>query len=129
MRPADVRKRALDVLGAGILAVFLLGSASGPLRPCPTHPGHASDAHEGEHPAPSHDATSPTDHPTGGEHPGCSCLGQCSLEHAPGLAGSDELSAERAPAAPKTLPMPPLRPRAQHDPFDLPLARPPPADV
>lgn len=123
-------KRAIRTLGVSVLAVFLFGWASGPLRTCFSHPGHAS-GHASEL-APDHmvshaETNTPETAPTA-EHEGCSCLGQCSLEHAP-LPGTDRPALAHSPTPPKALIAASGRTYAKHDPFGLPLARPPPAVV
>lgn len=127
---ANAHKRSLRVLVAGILAVFFVGSASGPLRTCYSHLGHAPGSshasHAGQGMASSHHETShSSDSPEAG-HEGCNCLGRCSPEQAPYLPGTDSPSLAHAPAVPKTLVPVRIQPLPEHDPLNLPLARPPP---
>jgi len=140
MLKAKAYERALRALGTGVLAVFLVGSASGPLRTCLNHPGHAAGDHGVEYSAVSHvaehvadhsghETTEPVDHGPATDHEGCSCLGRCSLEHAPSLLGSLGPSLAHTPAAPKAIAASAVQDFVRQDPFDLPLARPPPAVV
>ena len=124
-------KRALSTLGTCVLAVFLFGLSSGPLRPCASHPGHTSAPH-GSHVAPdqasSHHATHSTEQ-THAPDEGCTCLDQCSLEHAPYLFGADLPSLAYDTAIPRALVASAGRAHAKHDQFGVPLARPPPEVV
>jgi hypothetical protein len=123
-------ERATSALGMSVLAVFVLGITSGPLRSCVSHPGHAPaqhahesvpDAHAG-----SHHATQAGDEERTPEHPGCSCLGLCSLEQAPYLPVARTPNLAYVPTAPKTISWVSDRTHAKRDQFDVPLARPPP---
>ena len=130
MRLTIAHERALRALGAGILAVFAFGTASGPLRDCVSHPGHAAGQHSAEHVASSSPGpTASAGHLPASEHDGCSCLGLCSLEQAPGLTDAWGPRVAYTPNAPKALVAASARPHAACDAFDLPLARPPPAVV
>lgn len=133
MRAAGHRS-AMRVLGGVVLSVFLFGFTSGPLRTCLSHPGHAP-AQQSTDVAHDHMAThhghgsSHEESAPHREHEGCSCLGQCSLEH------PHYLPAARMPA-PADAPMVPRALRAhtgllvtQRVWRALPLARPPPAVV
>ena len=157
MKRAIADKPVLRALAMALLAAFAFGSASGPLRTCLTHPGHTSGSHAGtsdvshghsgghsdHHSAGrsgghsgGHSLVSPAapasaagpDAPTSG-HDGCSCLGRCSLEHAPSLAAAAQSAAAHVPGAPKALAASAARSDTGRAPFDLPLARPPPAVV
>ncbi|MGD8280323.1 MAG: hypothetical protein PVJ80_07150 [Gemmatimonadota bacterium] len=127
---ANTHKRTLRLLVASILAIFVVGSASGPLRTCYSHLGHAPGSaqalHAGAETASSHHVSGhAADDPAAG-HEGCSCLGRCSPEQAPYLPGADTPSLAHAPAVPKTLVAAWIQPLPEHDPLNLPLARPPP---
>ena len=135
---ANAYKRVLRALGAGVLAVFAFGSTSGPLRTCLNHPSHASGEHGAEHSATSHavdhatayaghEPPPPVDHGPASDHEGCSCLGLCSLENAPGLPGERGPSLVAAPNAPKAIAADVVNDFRRHDAFNVPLARPPPA--
>jgi hypothetical protein len=145
-RGAMIRARhnqlAVRALALGLLAAFAFGSASGPLRTCLAHPGHGSGSHgASEHltqdashagHAAYHADTDGTraehDMPSNG-HEGCSCLGRCSIEQAPGLSGIGVAAVAYSSAVPKALPAPAVRAHKGREPFSLPLARPPPAVV
>ena len=124
-------KRAMSTLGTSVLAVFLFGLTSAPLRPCFSHPGHDSGhANElAQEPIASHHGATTTEHAPASEHEGCSCLSQCSLEHAPHLPGADLPALAYSPIAPKALIAASGRTHTPHDQFGVPLARPPPAVV
>ena len=149
MKRASADKPVLRPLAMALLAAFAFGSASGPLRTCLTHPGHASGSHvgmtdaSGGHTAghaveqtdrhahgslPAVAFAWDSDAPTSG-HAGCSCLGRCSLEQAPSLAAADQPATAHVPGAPKALAASAARSDTGRAPFDLPLARPPPAVV
>lgn len=149
MNRANACERVTRVLGTAIVAVFLFGSVSGPLRTCLSHPTHASGSHGGMHSAPQHAAaqgatqapshgathgdthgeTAPAEHVPATDHAGCSCLGRCSLENAPGLPGSFGPTTAQASDAPRATVAASVRVYTGRDPFQLPLARPPPAVV
>ena len=129
--PLDIANRsALRLLGTGVLAIFIVGAASGPLRTCLSHPGHTSGelAMAPESPS-SHGPGASASHGPTSEHDGCSCLERCSLEQAPGLLESPGPGVAHDPSVPKTLAAPSVRSYAAADAFDIPLARPPPAVV
>ena len=127
----DIATRsALRLLGVGVLAIFIMGAASGPIRTCLSHPGHASGelAMAPEFPS-AHGPEASASHGPTSEHEGCSCLERCSLEQAPGLLESPGPGVADDPSVPKTLAAPWVRPYAPAAAFDIPLARPPPAVV
>lgn len=127
MTGVTAHKRSLRLLVAGILSVFLVGSASGPVRTCFTHLGHApGSSHSTGEMAASHHASEQADETPEAQHEGCSCLGRCSLEQAPYLSSTDHPSLAYAPAVPKALSAATPKPLVEHDPLNLPLARPPP---
>ena len=139
MLRANTQDRVLRALCAGVLATFVFGSTSGPLRTCLNHPSHATGEHGGEHSATSHAAehgahgglagTRPSDHAPASDHEGCSCLGRCSPEPDPGLPATAGPAPVHGPWAPKAILAAATRPFEGQAPFDLPLARPPPAVV
>ncbi|MDH3207843.1 MAG: hypothetical protein OEO79_14660 [Gemmatimonadota bacterium] len=124
--------RAMRALGVSVLAVFLFGLTSGPLRTCVSHPGHASDQHESqvatEHGA-SHHPMPATDRAPDAEHEGCSCLGHCSVETAPYAPRAGVPVLAQTPDAPRDLSPVVDQVLTKRDQFRLPLARPPPAVV
>ena len=143
MRRAHAIEPALRALASGMLAVFLFGSASGPLRTCLSHPGHAEGAHADRgqasahassanadaHMAASHRATVPVEQsPTSG-HDGCSCLGRCSLEQVPSLLGARATTVAFSPEARRVLVVRSASVHPGTAPYALPLARPPPTVV
>jgi hypothetical protein len=128
-RKPAYERTMMRALGTSVLAVFVLGFTSGPLRSCVSHPGHAPaqhahesvpDAHAG-----SHHATQTDDGPTP-PHSGCSCLGVCSVEQAPYLPVAYTPTPAYVPTAPKTISWVSGRTHAKRDQLDVPLARPPP---
>jgi len=128
--------RAMRALGTFMLAAFVAGLVSGPLRTCVTHPGHGlpestgdvAVGHLAEHMA-AHQQTPPDDGVPHREHEGCSCLGQCSLEHPQYLPTTAVPVLAQAPMVPRALVAEHGRPLPQHDRLSLPLARPPPSVV
>ncbi len=145
-RGAMIRARHNELpvraLALGLLAAFAFGSASGPLRTCLAHPGHGSGSHgavedlaqeathdgHGTHHGPADGTLLDHEGPATG-HDGCSCLGRCSIQQAPGLVGAGVAAVAYSSAVPKALPAPAVRAHEGHELFDLPLARPPPAVV
>lgn len=125
-----LHKRAVRTLGVSVLAIFLFGLTSGPLRTCVSHPGHSSSQHGGDA-APEHDAShhaSPaTDGAPDAEHQGCTCLGVCSVQTAPYAPGADLPALAQSPDATRDLSPAIDQVLLKHDRFRLPLARPPPA--
>jgi len=125
-------KRAMRTLGVSVMAVFLFGLTSGPLRTCVSHPGHSLDQHESQvasvHGA-SHHAMPTTDRAPDAEHEGCSCLGHCSVETSPYAAGVEAPVLAQTPDAPRDLVPVSGRVLTKNDQLRLPLARPPPAIV
>jgi hypothetical protein len=124
MPRGTAHKQVMRALGCMVLAVFLVGFWSGPVRSCFSHPDHASAAeHEGSlrsvagHRAPA------------AEHEGCTCLARCNVEQAPYLSGADFLAQAFTPHAPRALVAAQGRTHSKHDQRSLPLARPPPAVV
>ena len=129
MPRADNRALALRLFCGGLLAAFVFGSWTGPLRDCLAHPGHESGVHGAEHAASGHVAETDThEGPLSGSY-ACTCLGHCSVENAPSLAAPLPLALTFAPEAPKLLAATSARAYPARAPFDLPLARPPPAVV
>ena len=122
-------KRATRSLGVSILAVFLFGLTSAPLRTCVSHPGHSSGQHGGqvatEHGA-SHHVMPATDRAPDVDHRGCSCLGQCSVQTEPYAPGAEVPVLAESRDAPRDLAPVSATELAKHDKFRLPLARPPP---
>jgi len=124
--------RATRTLGALVLGAFLFGFTSGPLRTCQSHPGHAPAqksadvAHD--HMA-AHQASQPHESVPHREHEGCSCLGQCSLEHPHPLAPARAPALVLAPMVPRAVLADHDLPQVKQSWRSLPLARPPPAVV
>jgi hypothetical protein len=131
MRRGSATTRAIRTLGTLVLAVFLLGLTSGPLRKCVSHPAHATGAHAGElapehvtaHHGPAHEERAPDP-----GHGGCTCLGQCSLEQAPHV-GVGVPALAHGPEAPRALAAASGALPSPIDRIGIPLARPPPAVV
>jgi hypothetical protein len=126
------QSRATRVLGALVLSIFLFGVTSGPLRTCISHPGHGlampmADV-ASSHMA-AHQQTPPDQQRPHREHEGCSCLGQCSLEHPQFLSATPVPVLAQTPIMPRALPPDTGRTHKPHDRLSLPLARPPPAVV
>jgi hypothetical protein len=124
-------KRAMSAWGVCVLGVFLFGLNSAPLRPCLNHPGHASGEHESEIATDhaSHHSQANTEGTHDQDHVGCTCLGHCSLEHAPYLKGTADYEPVRSPDAPRTLIAAKGRANVVETLFRVPLARPPPSVV
>jgi len=99
------RRAAVRTLGVLVLLTFASGFASGPLRPCRTHPAHGQSAPDASvaHRASAHHPSGLHEPQTPQTHDGCSCLGHCSLEQPPHLSGTYVPVLLEAPPAPLSL--------------------------
>jgi len=125
-------RRAMRALGALVLGVFLFGFTSGPLRTCQSHPGHApaqQSTDVAQNHMAAHHASQPGDTVPHREHEGCSCLGQCSLEHPHQLAPARAPALVLVPMVPRAVVSEHDLPQVEQTWRSLPLARPPPAVV
>ena len=131
--PRDAaHRRAVRALGALAVGVFLFGFTSGPLRTCQSHPGHApaeQSTDAAQHDMAAHKASQPDHGVPHREHEGCSCLGQCSLEHPHHMAPARAPALVLAPMVPRAVLADHDLPRVEQHWRSLPLARPPPAVV